>query len=117
MNKRNSLKKYIRRNMMIAKTKVYKSKPLKPDNNNNESEVHMDQLESANPFLDGTLANTSPKTNDVHDIFDDHLSVVKSARPKVKRYIPWSKIIMFSMVTIFLAGVIIGFIAIIFLLS
>jgi hypothetical protein len=79
--------------------------------------VYNDQLESDNPFLGGTLSNTIPETKDVDDIFDEHLSVVRNARPKVRRYIPWFKIIMFSILTIFLAGMVIGIISIIFLLS
>lgn len=89
----------------------------KPTRETSPTPVYKDQLDSSNPFLDGTLTNTTPEAKDVDDFFDEHLSVVKNARPKVRRYIPWFKIIMFSLLTIFLTGMVIGIISIIFLLS
>ncbi len=95
-------------------SKLEKSKPTRetvPDAR------FTDEIENVNPFLDGTLVDVPSNTKEDTDNFHEHLSVVRNAKPRVKRYIPWFKIIMFSLLSLFLAGMIIGFIALIILLT
>ena len=78
---------------------------------------YADQKDEVNPFLDGTLANTPSKIKDVDDIISESYAKKRIAKRKLQRHIPWSKVILYSILGAFLSGMIFGIIRIISMLS
>jgi len=117
MSNRNSIPNFIRvdpsqRNLG---TTVHDSKRSKGQTK--KDIAYTDEFESSNPFLDGSLANTPSIIKDIDDIIQEQYAQKRISKRKLQRYIPWSKVIMYAILAVFLLGTIIVVVVIINLLS